>query len=144
MCRSLCLQKLVGNGSLQGEAVVAKALESESRGKAHRGLACNEALTCGQSGKERKGGIAMKQALIVLCVVGWLSLLALAIHWQSDSQRVILVVEPSVQVPAPVVQVPATQPIQPIMHTASITENRTENVMTTVGAVRCSFTVVSK
>jgi len=93
----------------------------------------------------RKGGIAVKRALIVLYFVGWLGLLALAIHWQMESQRVTWVTETPAQMPAPapVVQVPAHRPILPVSIAPGAAENQTENLTATVGAVRCSFTVVN-
>jgi hypothetical protein len=87
----------------------------------------------------------VKRALVVLYVAGWLGLLALAIHWQLESQRVTWVAETPAQMPAPtpVVQAPAYRPVLPVSISPSTAENQAENLTTTVGVVRCSFTVVN-
>jgi hypothetical protein len=87
----------------------------------------------------------LKRALIVLYVAGWLSLLALAIHWQLESQGVTWVAETPAQMPAPtpVVQAPAYRLVLPVSISPSTAENQTENLTAAVGVVRGSFTVVN-
>jgi hypothetical protein len=78
----------------------------------------------------------VKRALIVLYVAGWLGLLALAIHWQMESQRVTWVAETPVQAPA-------YRPVLPVSISPNTAESQTENLTAAVGVVRCSFTVVN-